>query len=331
MGKIVKFGNSLEVIIKKNNKWFEDVWLNTEDIAKLFWRDRTVITRHINKIYKEKEVDNDTYIEKEIVTLKNWKKYRTTKKEYNLDVILSVWYKVNWKKWNEFRKWANQVLGSYLTKGYVVNERVITSKAVDEISWILANVQWMLKKWQLWQTDEFNEILEVIKDYWYSFKMLQDYDDDKLSLKGWETWELKYRMDYDSAIKYVAQLKKELIKKWEATELFGQEKTHQSLWGILWNIFNWFFWIEPYPSLEEKASHLLYFVIKNHPFNDGNKRIWSFLFQVFLKMNNFDKKMNWEKKINDNTLVAIALMIAESDPKQKQTMTKLVTNLLRKR
>jgi len=333
MTKLVQFWNNwIEVMIKKSNDWKEDIWLNNNEIALLFEKDSSNIAKHIKKIYNDWELDkNQTSAIFAKVQNEWWKQVKRSKEIYNLDIILSVWYKVNWKKWWEFRKWANQVLWQYLKKWYVVNEKVMLSKWVDEIVWLLDNAQLILKRGQSWRTDEFEEILGVIKDYSYSFKTLQDYDEDKLSLEWKETGELKYRLEYESALKYIAELKKVLMKKWEATELFGQEKTHQSLWWIIWNIFNCFSWGEPYPSLEEKASHLLYFIIKNHPFNDWNKRIWSFLFQSFIKLNKFDRKENWEKKINDTTLVAIALMIAESDPKQKDTMTKLVVNLLRKR
>jgi prophage maintenance system killer protein len=334
MSKLIKFQEnwiSLDIKIDKDISWKEDIWLKTNDIANLFWKDNTVITRHINNIFKNEEVPSNSFKDISVITEKNGRKWKKKTKEYNLDVILSVWYKVNWQMGTKFRRWANQTLWQYLKKWYVVNEKVILAKWVDEITWLLNSAQWMLQRWQSGQVNEFNEVLNIIKDYSYSFKTLQDYDEDKLSLKWDETGELKYILEYNNAIKYIQELKNALIKKGEATELFWQEKTHQSLWWIIWNIFNWFFGIEAYPSLEAKASHLLYFIIKNHPFNDWNKRIGAFIFQTFIKMNNFDRKSDWEKKINDTTLVAIALMIAESDPKQKETMTKLVINMLKKR
>lgn len=176
------------------------------------------------------------------------------------------------------------------------------------------------------------EIIGMLKDYGYSLTTLQEYDEGRLTLEGQQKVVL-WKPDYDGVVKYISALKKELISRGEATELFGQEKRGNgiSLSGILGNVFQTLFGEDAYPSVEEKASHILYFIIKDHPFNDGNKRIASFLFSLFLKKNQFAWKKDGTLKINDTALASLAILVAESDPKQKEQYVKLLVNALRAR
>ena len=329
--EIIKFWAQWIEVLVWNWSWENpDVWLETDWMSELFERDRTVIWKHIKTIYKEWEVWNDSFREEIVTTHKNGKAYKTKKKYYNLDVILSVWYKINGKRWTEFRKWANDVLGKYLKKGYIISDKLMLEAWMSEVISLIWNAQRHLIEDTSSSADDISEILGIIKDYWYSFSTLQNYDERNFTLE-WEEKNTKYTLEYWISMKIIWLLRDELIKKGEATELFGQEKTPGSLESILGNVFNSFSWGDAYPSLEEKAAQLLYFIIKDHPFNDGNKRTASFLFSVFLQKNDFHLKLNWERKINDNALAILVLLIAESDPKEREIYIKLLVNILRKR
>lgn len=177
---------------------------------------------------------------------------------------------------------------------------------------------------------DLSDILSIINDFSYTFTILQKYDERRLAFE-WLKDTTEQVLNYSDSLRAIEIFKKNLMEKWEATTLFWQEKTPMALNSILGNVFNVFSWWEPYPSLEEKASNLLYFIIKDHPFNDWNKRIGSFLFILFLKKNNFHLKRNWEKKINDNMLWLLAIMIAESLPENREPFMSLLVNLLKNR
>ncbi|MEE4240762.1 MAG: Fic family protein, partial [Desulfopila sp.] len=219
--------------------------------------------------------------------------------------------------------WATSVLRDHLINGYTVNERRLAEKGLVEMEQAVALLSRTLNNHEL-ITDEGIAVLEVINSYAKSWTLLLQYDEQQLALPK-EKRKVKQQLDYQQAIEAITALKKELIAREEASDLFGQERD-KHLQGILGNINQTFGGEELYPSVEEKAAHLLYFVIKDHPFSDGNKRIGSFLFLLFLQENGLLDASG----INDNGLVALALLVAESDPRQKELMVRLILNLLMK-
>jgi len=327
--------NNMQVVIYKNKAGEvaaeavirdESVWLTQAQIAEVFNIQRPAITKHLNNIFKSQELVKNSVCSKMEHTAVDGKKYQTM--YYNLDVIISVGYRVNSKKATEFRVWATSVLRGHILNGYTLNQKrllEIKGKQLSEFEQAVALVKRTIENRQL-SAGESEGVLKVITDYANSWVLLQKYDQGKLSLptKGSKT---KFVLDYDEANKIIGQLKNSLLNKKEATDLFGHERG-KALASIMGNIYQSFGGKDFYPSVEEKAAHLLYFIIKDHPFSDGNKRTASFLFIVFLARNKYLLKKNGEKKINDNTLVALALLIAESDPKQKDVLIKLVVNFL---
>jgi prophage maintenance system killer protein len=298
----------------------ETVWLRQDEIAKLYGKERSVITKHINKIFADKEVDK-----KSNVHFLHIAKSDKPVAFYSLDVILSVGYRTNSSRAIHFRKWATKVLKSYLLKGYALNQKRLleTQEKLRELQQAIDFLQEKTKH-QLLAGQE-QEILNLLANYSKTLTLLEQYDKQKLSLarkaKG------KFVLAYEDAKRIIREIKNELMAKKEASSLFGQEEGNKFK-AILGNIYQTFNKKELYPSLEEKASHLLYFIIKDHPFIDGNKRIASFLFVYFLDRNNYLYRSFGEKKINDNALVALALLISESNPKEKEILIKIISNIL---
>lgn len=299
----------------------EMVWLTQSQIAELFEKERSVVTKHIRNILKEGELD-ESVCAKFAHTSSDGKVYKTS--YYNLDMIISVGYRVNSKRGIEFRRWANEILKDYLIKGYSINSQKITADKIGELQQTIELLSNTLINQKLVDS-EGEEILSVIKNYAKTWDILIKYDEDRLGIPNNKQSNAKSikKLSYDSAISAIKSIKQELRTKGESVELFGNEKD-DSLKGILANIYQTFDGNDLYPSLEEKASHLIYFLIKNHPFSDGNKRIGSFLFLLFLQ-NNKKFLLNIP---SPEALTAIALLIAESDPKQKDLIIKLVMNLI---
>ena len=244
---------------------------------------------------------------------------------YNLDTILSVGYRVNSKQATQFRVWATKTLKNHLIKGYTVNEKRLLEarEKFQELQTAISFLREKSKKELL--SGQAGEILNLLSDYSKTLTILEQYDKGQLKeSKGGKT---KFVLKYDDCLKIIAELKKELVMKKEASDLFGNERDG-SFEGIIKGLYQSFGGKELYSSIEDKASHLLYFIIKDHPFSDGNKRSAAFLFVYFLDKTNFIFKKSGERKINDNALVALALLVAESDPKEKETMVKIVKNLL---
>ena len=299
----------------------DTVWLTQKQITVLFERDRTVITRHINNVFNEGELDKNSVCANFAHTAEDGKTYET--QYYNLDVIISVGYRVKSKRGTQFRQWATQRLKDYLVKGYAMNQRRLeqlqqTIQFISEGS----NVETL-------QLQEAKGLLEIIRNYTNSFVLLNQFDSSNLVTEKLNE-NITYQIDYDEANAAIAELKKQLKAKKEATDLFGKEKDEgfrSSLLSIVQTFDGKFL----YPSIEEQASHLLYFVIKNHSFNDGNKRIGAFLFVWFLERNKHRFKKSGEVKINDNGLVALALLVAQSNPNDKELMIKLIINLINSR
>lgn len=311
-------GPEIQVKLEKDT-----VWLDAHLIARLFDVNRPAIVKHIDNIYKTKELDKKATcsILEQVAADGKIRKMNL----YNLDAIISVGYRVNSKHATQFRIWATKTLKQHLIKGYTINEKRLL-QAQGQLNELKGAIDFLREKakHKLLAGQE-REILNLLANYSRTLTILEQYDKEKLVLlrktKG------KFILTYKDASKIISELKKELVAKKEASDLFGQEYGDKFK-GILGNITQTFGGKELYPSLEEKAAHLLYFIIKDHPFADGNKRTGSFLFVYFLDRNNFLYKKNGEKKINDNALTALALLIAISDPKEKDKLVKIITNLL---
>jgi len=304
----------------------ESVWLNQEQIAVLFGTQRPAITKHLKNIFAGGELNQNSVSSILEHTAKDGKVYKTN--FYNLDAIISVGYRVNSKRATQFRIWATSVLRDHILKGFTINQKRLKENQKIKLSELEQAVK-LLKRVtdaRKLKSREAKGLLKVITDYTNSWVLLQKYDKGQLQLQSSKTKHVLY--SYEETLKNIYSLKTNLLNKQEATDIFGQERG-SALNAILGNLAQSFGGKELYPSLEEKAAHLLYFVIKDHPFVDGNKRIASFLFITFLAKNNYLTDKNGDKKINDNALVAIALLVAESAPKEKNTMVALITNLLK--
>lgn len=292
----------------------DTVWLNQEQLSLLFQRDQSVISRHVRNVFKEGELKEKSNMQK--MHIANSDKPVTF---FSLDVIISVGYRVKSKQGTQFRQWATQRLKEYLVQGYAINQKRLDQlqKAVELIQKSAANEP---------SLNEAKGLLNIIANYTQSFVLLNQYDSNAIET-GRLNEEVTYEIEYKEAKLAIEELKKQLISKKEATVLFGNEKD-QSFSGILKSIVQTFDSVYLYPSIEEQAAHLLYFIIKNHPFTDGNKRIGAFLFIWFLEKNKHRFKRSGEVKINDNGLTALALLVAQSNPNEKELMVKLIISLL---
>lgn len=302
----------------------ETVWLNLNQLVELFERDKSVISRHINNIYKERELLRKVTVAK----------YATVQKEgdreverdidfFNLDVIISVGYRIKSQRGTQFRIWANGILKEYLLKGYALDKKRLAKqneqlKELQHSVKILGNVL----DYKALTNDESIGLLKIISDYAYALDILDQYDYQSLEIKD-TTEKETFRLTYEESMKQILTAK----KAHGNSDLFGHEKD-DSFKSSISTIYQTFGGQDLYPSIEEKAANLLYFITKNHSFSDGNKRIAAFLFLYFLERNGilFDETGN--KRIADNTLVALTLMIAVSKPDEKDTMTKVVVNLI---
>jgi len=311
-------GPELEVRIEK-----ETVWLDAHQIATLFGTQRPAIVKHINNIYQTGELVQKATcsILEQVAADGKIRKMNL----YNLDMIISVGYRVNSKQATQFRIWATNTLKDYLLKGYAINEKRLLNaqEKFKELQGAISFLQEKSKHELL--SGQEQEILNLLANYSKTLTLLEQYDKDNLSVS--KKGKGKFILGYEEAQKVIGALKKDLIVKKEAGNLFGKEYEGK-LQGIIGNMYQTFGNKELYSSLEEKSAHLLYFIIKDHPLVDGNKRTGSFLFVYFLDKNNFLYRESGEKKINDNALVALALLIAISDPKDKEVMIKIITNLL---
>lgn len=301
----------------------ETVWLSQKQLEVLFDRDKSVISRHIKNIFKEGELDRNSVVAKNATTASDGKIYQV--EFYNLDMIISLGYRVNSKRATSFRVWATKVLKEYLINGYAINQKRLEQKGLQELNKTIVLLKDTISKSEL-ELSEAKGLLDVILGYARTWSLLQGYDEDSLHVNS-SGYEAKFILDVEEAKEAIFELKKELLKKGEATELFGHEKAGE-FGGIIRNIYQTFGGVDLLVSVEEKAANLLYYIVKGHPFNDGNKRIGAFMFILFLSKNNMLYKSSGELKINDNALVALSLMTAKSEPKQKETVIKLIVNIL---
>lgn len=307
----------------------ETVWLNQEQISSLFERDRTVIGRHIRNIFNESELVEEVVCADFAHTTQHGaiegKTQIKTAKYYNLDVIISVGYRVKSVRGTQFRMWATQKIKELLIRGYSINEKRLQHKT-EQLEELRKSVKLLgqVINYKTLTNDESYGLLKIISDYAYALDILDRYDFQTLEIKETSEKEI-YRLNYEEAIRQIQMVK----QKFGYSDLFGREKD-QSFRSSVSTIYQTFDGMDLYPSIEEKAANLLYLVTKNHSFSDGNKRIAAFLFLYFLERNGILYTQNGEKRIADNALVALTLMIAVSKTEEKDTITKIVVNLINK-
>lgn len=298
----------------------DTVWLSLNQMAELFDRDKSVISRHIKNVFKEGELNEVSVVAKNATTAADGKTYVV--EYYNLDVIISVGYRVKSKRGTQFRIWANRILKEYLVKGYAINNK-IQLQQYNDLKQTVKLLSSVLQNKEL-SVDEATGLLQVISDYAYALDTLDKYDYQQLSIEQTTTKE-NFRATYEKAKEAISILH----DKFGGSSLFGNEKD-ESFKSSVNTIYQTFDGNELYPSVEEKAAMFLYLVTKNHSFSDGNKRIAAFLFLWFLEKNGILYKPDRTRLIENNTLVALTMMIAESRSEEKDVMVRLVVNLINK-
>jgi len=305
----------------------ETIWASIDQIANLFNVTRRSIEIHLKNVYNDNELDpNRTAKKSFVVRQEGSRQVRREINLYNLDAIISVGYRVNSKKATDFRIWATTVLRTYLTKGVAINERrlkSLDSKRLKDVEDMMGVVRRLITRYSL-DAGEANGVLEVISKYSTSFKTLKEYDDGFIDLSGLNQ---KPKKGKQLTPDFCEEVIKGLKKSVKGSDLFGKPR-NDAFRGSIESIYQSYDGEELYPTISEKAAHLLYFVIKDHPFYDGNKRIGSLLFIVFLTMNGENLTKNGETKISDRALTALALLIAESEPTEKDLITSLIRKLL---
>jgi prophage maintenance system killer protein len=306
----------------------ETVWLSQKMMSDLFQKSVPTINEHIKNIYAEAELELKSTIRKFRIVRKEGK--REVERDvdfYNLDVIISVGYRVRSQRGTQFRIWATRVLKDHILKGYSINEKRLQEQNARllELQKTVSLLQRVMEGREL-ARDEATGLLQVITNYSYALSLLDQYDHQQLKIRR-TTKKPPFFLTYEAARRAIDQLGRQSHKKGRPSGLFGREKD-QSFKGSLGAIYQTFDNKEVYPSIEEKAAHLLYFVVKNHSFIDGNKRIGAFLFIWFLDANGILYAGDGRKRIGDNTLVALTLMIAESRPEDKDIIIKVIVNLI---
>ena len=305
--------NTVQLDVRMEN---ETVWLTQQQMAELFQKDQSVIARHISNALKEGELDKSN-----MQILHNTQfRYRPTA-VYNLDVIISVGYRVHSKRGVEFRRWASRVLKEYLIKGFAINDK-IRREQLSDLRQLVQIVGRTVQSKAIESTDETQAIFNVVVDYAYALDTLDNYDYERLTVKE-TTPEVRFHATYENAMQTINALR----EKFGGSTLFGNEKD-DSFKSSIGQIYQTFGGADLYPRVEEKAAMLLYLVTKNHSFSDGNKRIAATLFLWFLNNNGILYREDGTKRIADNTLVALTLMIAESRTEEKDTMVKVVVSLI---
>lgn len=292
----------------------ETIWLNLNQMAALFERDKSVISRHLRNVFREGELDRDSVVAFFATTAADGKTYQV--EYYNLDAIISVGYRVNSKRGTQFRIWATQILRDHLVKGYTVNARRL--EALQQTIHVVAR----LADQRRLSGDEATALLRVVRDYARALTLLEDYDQGRI-LETQGTTAAAQPISLEEARRLIVTMRAEL----NAGELFGCERG-DDLAGILDSVFQTALGVELYPTLEEKAAHLLYFVVKDHPFVDGNKRIGAALFLRFLDKNGALYMVDKTPRVSEEALVALTLLLAESRPADKEILTRLVVALL---
>lgn len=297
----------------------ETVWLTQKQMAVLFGKDVRTVNEHIRNIFKEGELSEPSVIRKSRITASDGKTYNAT--HYTLDVIISVGYRVKSQRGTQFRQWATQVLKEHIIKGYTINEQRFReqSEKLIEMRHAVELLSRTLTSQEL-VTDTGKDVLRVLTDYAYALTTLDRYDHGTLTIER-VTGPAAFVMTYETGLEIVASMKRDF------DGLFGLEKDHsfESAFGAIYQTFSGH---DLYPSIEEKAANLLYFVVKNHAFSDGNKRIAAAVFIYFLAANSVLYRANGSKRLADNALIALTLLIAESRPDEKETIVKVIINLI---
>ena len=312
---------SIQLNVKLEN---DTVWLTQSQMAELFGVDRTSIVRHIRNIYKSEELDQNSTCAKNAQL--RTEGHRSILREipyYNLDMIISVGYRVNSKNATSFRRWATSVLKQYLIKGYVINQQIKLDR-YNELKDVVRLMSRTVGMQEKVTSEEYGGLFNVISYYVYALDTLDHYDYQSLSIQK-TTKEESFRATYENAMEAINVLK----DKFGGSQWFANEKD-DSFKSSIGQIYQTFGGEDLYPSVEEKAAMLLYLVVKNHSFSDGNKRIAAMLFLWFLNNNHVLYAEDGHKRIADNTLVALTLMIAESRTEEKDVMVKVVVNLINK-
>ena len=297
----------------------ETVWLNVEQMSLLFNREESNVRRHIINVFKEGELERENNV--------HFLHVNGVKKPvpfYDLDVIISVGYRVKSKRGTAFRIWARKIIKDYLVKGYAVNDR-IRKEQIGELRQLVGMLGRTIQSQPLLSNDETNALFEVVTNYTYALDTLDNYDYERLTIDK-TTKEEPFHATYENAMEAINGLR----EKFGGSALFGNEKD-DSFKSSIGQIYQTFGGEELYPSVEEKAAMLLYLVTKNHSFSDGNKRIAATLFLWFLNNNHILYREDGSKRLADNTLVALTLMIAESKTEEKDVMVKVVVNLINQR
>ncbi|MCB0396993.1 MAG: virulence protein RhuM/Fic/DOC family protein [Flavobacteriales bacterium] len=302
----------------------ETIWLSQRQMAELFEKDSDTIGLHLKNIFESEELEESTTTEYFSVVQKEGNRLvKRNLRCYNLDAILSVGYRVNSKRGTQFRIWANRILKDFLVKGHAINEKRL-KEAQQQFSDLKKTVKLLEKvaNQKLLSSDEATGLLKVITDYSYALDVLDKYDHRQLAIEETTKTEI-FRINYSEALIAINRLR----ISFGGSSLFGHEKD-KSFKGSLSAIYQTFDGVDLYPSIEEKGAHLLYFIVKNHSFSDGNKRIAAFIFVWFLERNHLLYSEEGQKRMADNALVALTLMIAESEPKEKDMMIKVIVNLI---
>lgn len=294
----------------------ETIWATQAQIAEVFGVERSVVTKHIRNILRDNELDARAVCAKFAHTAADGKTYQV--ENYNLDVIISVGYRVNSKMATQFRQWATKTLREHIIKGYTIHRKRIASN-YDAFMRSVADIQDLLPEHVVFNP---KDVLELIKEFASTWISLDAYDKEALATTG--SSKKKVKLTGEELTSAIGTFRTELLRNGEVTEIFAHERTSGSIEGIVGNVMQSFGGKEMYQTLEEKAAHLLYFMVKNHPFTDGNKRSGAFAFVWFLRKYRSGGRHN----INPAALTALTLLIAESDPKKKYQMIALVTQIL---
>ena len=309
----------------------ETIWLTQEQMGRLFEKGKATISEHIRNIFKEGELEHSSTVRKfRTVQMEGERQVNRQLEHYSLDVVISVGYRVKSKRGTQFRIWANSVLKEHLLQGYTLNKAYLEQKTekLQELASTVNLLSAVLETKQLSQPEAVG-LLKVISDYNYALDLLNQYDHELLEIQHVNDQEV-VKITYEEAVGAIDNLRKQLAAQGEPTALFGREKD-SSFQGSLYSIYQTFDGQDLYASIEEKAARLLYSIIKTHAFVDGNKRIGAFLFVWFLERNGCLYASDGRKRIEDNTLVAICLMVAQSTPHEVELMVKLVVNLINKK
>jgi len=327
--------NEEKIVLYKKPDWTTEInvrldgdtiRLNQNQIAQLFDVDRTVVVRHINNIYKEWELDEKWTCAKIAQVQIEWKRQvKRTVNFYNLDAIISVWYRVNSKNATAFRIRATSILREYLIKWYALNQKRIQEIWFQRFEKAVALIKRNIGTNSL-RNKEVRWMLSVITEYAHSWIVLQKYDEWSLNTHNLLVKKAEL-LTYKEAMDAIVSMKKEFLPKNEVSETFGEERNDWLKW-ILDQVYQTFDWQDLYPSIQEKAAALMYFTIKDHPFIDWNKKIWAFLLLIFLGKNNCLEKSDWTKVIDEDTLVALTLLVATSNSSERDMIIALIIQFI---